>query len=155
MLSKLKTLLDRVDKAGDAQPAFDDLQLAAAALLVEAAVADGQFDAAERAALTRRLRSRFSLDAAEAEALVDAARQRQADSNHLLRFTKAIKDGFDEAGRIQLMEMLWEVVLADGVVDTFEDHLLRRLGGLLYVTDQDRGSARKRVEARLAAERRD
>lgn len=151
MLSKLKSLLDRVDSDGDAAPAFDDLHLAAAALLVEAAVADGNFDEDERGALKRRLAERFSLDAAEAEALIEEAARHQADSNHLLRFTKAVKDGFDESARVHLMEMLWEVVLADGVVDAFEDHLLRRLGGLLYVTDQDRGTARKRAEAKLSA----
>lgn len=150
MLSKLKSLLDGVDQNEDASPAFDDLQLAAAALLVEAAVADGNFDADERAALERRLSERFSLDPQEAHDLIEEARRHQADSNHLLRFTRAIKEGFEEEQRVVLMEMLWEVVLADGTVDPFEDHLLRRLGGLLYVPDQDRGAARKRAEARLA-----
>jgi uncharacterized tellurite resistance protein B-like protein len=48
------------------------------------------------------------------------------------------------------MEMLWEVVLADGTVDALEDTLLRRIGGLIYVPDRERGAARQRVVQRLA-----
>jgi uncharacterized tellurite resistance protein B-like protein len=65
------------------------------------------------------------------------------------RHTRAIVDRFDEAERVGMIEMLWEVVYADGRVDDYEANLLRRVGGLIYVSDRDRGEARKRVEARL------
>ena len=51
--------------------------------------------------------------------------------------------------RIELIEMIWEVVYADGELHDYEANLLRRLGGLLYVSDRERGDARKRVLARL------
>jgi len=50
------------------------------------------------------------------------------------------------------VEMLWEVVYADGVLHDYEANLLRRIGGLIYVSDMDRGNARKRVMTRLGIE---
>ena len=50
-----------------------------------------------------------------------------------------------------MVEMLWEVVLADGILHAYEDQLLRRIGGLIYVDDRERGAARKRVAARIEA----
>jgi Uncharacterized protein conserved in bacteria len=51
--------------------------------------------------------------------------------------------------RILLLELLWEVAYADGKIDPMEDMLLRKLAGLLYIDDRERGLARQRVEARL------
>ena len=58
------------------------------------------------------------------------------------------KHGFSYEERVALMETLWEVVYADGHADPFEDQLMRRIGGLIAVTDRDRGHARKRAQSR-------
>ncbi len=129
----------------------DELHLAAAALLAEVALGDSEFDAAERTVIERLLRERFGL--AEAGRLVDAAERAARDASHLLRFTRVIKDNFSSAERIELIEMIWEVVYADGELHAYEDSLLRRIAGLIYVSDRDRGAARKRVLARRAAGR--
>ena len=70
-------------------------------------------------------------------------------SHQLFAFTRVIKQGFDFDERIRMIEMLWEVVYADGLLHDYEANLMRRIGGLVYVTDQERGAARKRVLARL------
>jgi uncharacterized tellurite resistance protein B-like protein len=70
------------------------------------------------------------------------------NSVQILRFTRAIKDRYSYAERVALIEMLWDVVYADGVSDALEAQLMRRIGGLLYVSDHDRGEARQRVLAR-------
>ena len=64
-------------------------------------------------------------------------------------FTRVIKNRFDEAERIEMIEMLWEVAFADGHADEFEHNLIQRVAGLIYVSDRDRGITRKRVMARL------
>ena len=64
-------------------------------------------------------------------------------------FTRVIKDRYSPEERVELVEMAWEVVYADGELHDYEANLLRRLGGLLYVSDKERGDARKRVLARL------
>lgn len=125
--------------------AADDLKLAAAALLVEAARMDDDFGDEEYAVIERLLRERFSLSVEDAGTLLGAAEKVSADSVELFGFTSKIKDAFDEEERIQMVEMLWEVVCADGRVDDHEANLLRRVAGLLYVSDRDSGEARKRV----------
>ena len=60
-----------------------------------------------------------------------------------------IKDRFPHEERLELMEMLWEVAYADGVLHDFEASLMRRISGLIYVSDRDSGAARKRALARL------
>ena len=125
------------------------MQLAAAALLIEAAYMDEQFDESERAVISDLVRRRFDLQLADSERLLFEAESAVAKSQQLYEFTRAVNDRFTPEQRIELMEMLWEVVYADGRVHDFEVSLLRRLGGLLYVSDQDRALARQRVVQRL------
>ena len=133
----------------DSVPGQDPLQTAAAALLAESATLDGQVDEAERATLRRLLGAHFGLDAAAAEALAQAGERAAAESNELYTFTRTIKDRFDYDDRVKMIEMLWEMAYADGVLHDFEANMLRRVAGLLYVQDRDSGEARKRVVSRL------
>jgi uncharacterized tellurite resistance protein B-like protein len=128
---------------------FEERQLAAAALMVEAATLDDSFDAAERARIAALVQRHFGLSRAEADDLVAEAERTASGSVELHGFTLAIKDGFDQAERVELIEMLWEVAYADGQLHDYEASLLRRIAGLLYVGDRESGEARKRVLARL------
>ena len=127
----------------------NELQLAAATLLVEAACLDGHYGEAEQAAIDSLLQQRFGLNEAEAQTLRDLALAEQSEANQLLGFTRVIKDRYSPEERIELIEMVWEAAYADGELHAHEANLLRRLGGLLYVSDRERGEARKRVLARL------
>jgi uncharacterized tellurite resistance protein B-like protein len=150
MLDRLRRLL--TGRAPEAQPkahSFEERQLAAAALMVEAAIMDSAFDAAERARIGELIRERFALGADEAADLIAEAERAVAASVQWHGFTSAIKDGYDHAERVELIEMLWEVAYADGRLHDYEASLLRRIAGLLYVSDRDSGEARKRVLARL------
>lgn len=128
---------------------FDELQFAAAALMAEAALLDGSLAEAERARMTVLLAERFGLSAADAADLVEEASATMRDTQQLHPFVRAVANGFDEAERVRLVEMLWEVIYVDGRLDEFEANLMRRIGGLINVTDLDIGSARRRVLARL------
>ncbi len=151
MFDRLRQLLSSgADEAGAPRGhSFEERQLAAAALLVEAASMDSEFGAAERAKIGQLLQSRFGLGAAEASDLLAEAERAAAASVEWQGFTQAIKDGFAPAERILVIEMLWEVAYADGQLHDYEASLLRRITGLLYVSDRDSGEARKRVLARL------
>ena len=126
-----------------------ELHLAAGALLIEAALLDGHFDARERAAVARVLREKFALSPEEADDLVAAAEQKVEASTQLFEFTRVIARHFSPAERIELVEMLCEVMYADGALHDLEASLLRRVGELVYVSDRDRGAARQRVMMRL------
>lgn len=149
MLGKLKSLFDSTREEADSRPDLPPEAAAAAALLVEAALMDGHFDARERASVERLLGERYGLDGASLATLVGEAERSAGTSVELYGLTRRLKDELDYEERIELMEMLWAVVLADEEVHDFEAGLMRRLAGLLYVEDADSGAARKRVEARL------
>lgn len=156
MLNRIKAMFEALDgppgssaaKAVAGQ-AFGKKELAACALLVEAAAMDGSIGAEEEAAIRGIAGRSFGLEPEEIDLLVAEATKAQDGANHLIRFTRTIKDEFDEDGRIELIEMLWEVAYADGILHDYEANLLRRIGGLIYVSDRDRGEARKRVLAKL------
>jgi uncharacterized tellurite resistance protein B-like protein len=126
-----------------------DLKLAVAAMLVEAANMDETFATSERSVVERLLVERFELSAGEARKLVEEAEARIKDSTQYHPFTRQINEQLDIAGRTKIVEMMWEVAYADGVLDPQEDMLLRQVAGLLHVPDKDRGLARKRALARL------
>ncbi len=127
----------------------DDLQVAIAALLVEAAGMDDQFGPAERLVIERLLAERFALPKEATERLLATAERAVSQSSQLFRFTHLAAQELGPEGRVKLIEMLWEVAYADGVLDANEDALLRKIAGLIYVPDKDRGEARKRVLQRL------
>lgn len=130
------------------KPEFDPLQLAFAALLVEAARADETYAGDEVAIIDRSLRNKFSLSDAEAAALREKAEAVQENATDIQRFTRIAKEMSQEE-KIGLLEEIWEIVLSDGERDSFEDTLVRRICGLIYVDDRQSGEARQRVEARL------
>lgn len=144
MLNALKSLL-----GGNQGAERPDLvltpEVAATALMVEVALADGAYDRIERERILHALEGAFELDAAAAAAVLDQAEPmaREAVDHH--RFTRVVKDGLSEAKRVRLMEDLWAVVLADGERDEREDALMRRLAPLLAVSDRDSAEARRRV----------
>ncbi len=130
----------------------DALQLAVAALLLEAVmVVDGRFDERERATILRLLERRFGLSEAEARELLAAAEARVKGSAQLFRFTSAINNSLSRERKVEMIEMLWEVAYADGDLDPLEDSLLRRVAGLIDVSDHERGAAKQRVLQRLRA----
>lgn len=146
MLDRLKSMFSQ-DAGGTAARTHgpDELQLAAAALLVEAARMDDDYDADERALIGRLLRDRFGLDALDTEALLVAADAATEDLVEVYGFARRVKDAFEHDERVRMIEMLWEVVYADGEIHDHEANLLRRVAGLIYVSDKESGEARKRV----------
>ncbi len=152
MIDRIKRLFGGVGTGAgnpEAPDAVEARVLAAAVLMVEAARLDGDFDRSERQSIRSLVMDRFGLDGAEADGLIAEAEAVHDDSNQLVRFTRTIKDSWPPEERIAIVEMLWEVVYADGVLHDYEANLLRRVGGLIYVSDRDRGAARKRVTERL------
>ncbi len=144
--------MDQARTAKDEKVAEETKRLAAAVLMVEAAKMDGHFDDSEAKTISQIVQARFGLSREEAAELIEAARETQEESNHLLKFTRAIKDHFPAEDRINIIEMLWEVAYADGILHPFEANLMRRVAGLIYVSDQESGASRKRVIKRRGIE---
>ncbi len=150
MITKLKKLLaGRQGRQNDTTADLETLKLASAALLMEAACMDGHADENEIATVISLLASHFDLGSEEARELADAGREAVAKSVELYGFTRTIKDSFNHEDRVRMIEMLWQVAYADGILHDFEANLVRRVSGLIYVPDRESGEARKRVLERL------
>ena len=149
MIKKIQGLLGLGNDAATSADEGDDVQLAAAALLVEVATVDRDFDAAERARILTFVQERFSLDQEIAGQLLAKAEAEVEGSVQLYAITSAIRLGLSYEDRVELMECLWHVAYADGEADPFEDQLMRRIGELIYVTDRDRGETRKKAIVEL------
>lgn len=132
----------------------DDLEHAVAALLIEAARMDEKFDAAERTIIERLLSDKFDLPPQAVNSLIEAAERTVQNSTQYFPFTRKICDRLSTDERVHIIEMLWKVAYSDGILDPYEDTLLRQIAGLIHVSDRDRGLARRRALEILALERR-
>jgi uncharacterized tellurite resistance protein B-like protein len=110
---------------------------------------DGHFHVAERQRIESLLTDRFNVEPNNVSALIQAAEATAVERVELHTVTKTVRDHFDDQERIAMIEMLWEVVYADSELDDFESNMMRRVSGLLYVTDRESGDARKRAMERI------
>ena len=125
----------------------DDYRVAVAALLLHAATIDGQVTGAERDKLRSLLEQRFTLDAAMADRLIEQATTAEREAIDLYHFTRELNQSLDEAGRLRMIEMMWEIAYADGVASDFEENLIWRAADLLGVSSHERIALRQRVAA--------
>src|SRR6201997_935306 len=129
---------------------FDDngYQLAATALLIHVVSLDGEPSEIEKAKLHSLIESRFGLDRGTADHLIKSATLVEGEAVDLYHFTSVIMRSVDEAGRIRIVEMMWELAFADGQVTEFEDNVVWRAADLLGVASRDRLNLKHRVAAR-------
>lgn len=127
------------------QFADNDYRLAAAALLVHAAAIDGEMTKSERDKLHTVIKHRFALDDAATDELIDKATAAEHEAVDLYHFTHLLNRVLDEPGRARVIEMMWEIVYADGRRDELEDNLLWRAADLLGVSPRERIELRRRI----------
>lgn len=132
MLARLKALLSPT--GGDQPRGERELQLAAAALLIETARADYEQGDGEQQAVTEAIRHCFELDEATVAELMADASDRARAATSLYEFTREINNHFDEQAKYRLICQLWRVAGADGNVHKYEDHLIRKVAELIYVS---------------------
>src|SRR6185437_11406783 len=138
MFDRLRTWFEE-DKRDEIPAGRDELTIAVAALLIETGRAGEALGESERQLIDRLLERRFGLRPEEARALEQAGEERAERAAQLFGFARTINERLPPPRRIELIEMLWEVAYADGVLDPLEDSLLRRIGGLIDVSDYERG----------------
>jgi uncharacterized tellurite resistance protein B-like protein len=126
-----------------------EIQVAVAALLAHLVMADGVAEPVERATLEQLLQERFGLDRESARALILEGRAREQEAVDFYAFTSALKRRLDEAGRRDVVEMMWELVYAVGWVHELEDNVVWRVAELLGVSARDRNVIRHRVASRI------
>ena len=155
MLDGLRQFIaDIVAPSADTDLSFDDTGylLAATALLVHVVSLDGEPNAAEKRKLHSLIESRFKLDPGKADALIAQATRAEGEAVDLYHFTSVIMRAVNEEGRIRIIEMMWELVYADGQVSEFEDNVVWRAADLLAVSSRDRLELKHKVAAQRASD---
>lgn len=147
MLKALKTLFDDAPPAAHALSGHEQrhLQLAVASVLHEATRVDLNEAPGEHAAAERALASLFGTGPAESKALLDEGRERARRLTSYFAPISVIKRDFDQPQRVQLIEHLWRIAYADGRLDQYEDHFVRKIAHLLYVPNTQCILARNRA----------
>jgi len=116
-----------------------------AAILVHAAKIDDKYTDEEKKVIKRALMSLYSVNEVDAEKVLLSAEIKEQGSNQIIEFTKEIKKNNIEF-RLKIIEILWQIVYSDGTNDMYESNLIRRVCGLLYISDKDNGSIKLKVK---------
>ena len=145
-------IADIVAPSANPDLSFDDTgyRLAATALLIHVVSLDGEPTAIEKRKLHSLIETRFNLDPGTADRLISSATRVEGEAVDLYHFTSLINRTLDDQGRLGIVEMLWEIVFADGGVTEFEDNLMWRVADLLNVSSRDRIALRQRVAGESA-----
>lgn len=149
MIQRIRVLVLGV--LGEAETAVlnpaEEKRAITAALLIQAALMDGHFDAAEREMVESLLIGEFQATGDEAHRLIIDAEKAVHHSRQLFGFTRKAVQCLDHQECVDLVEMLWLVVFADGELHDHEANLMRRVVALLNVTDRESAMARQRALA--------
>ena len=107
------------------------------ALMLETSMADDLLDESEIKTLKATLINDFKLEETEIDELIEISKKNVDDSTSLYDFTRDINDNFEAKERIKLIESMWKIAYADGNIDKFEEHIIRKVSNLIYVSHSD------------------
>ncbi len=151
MLDRLKAIFADPEPSNDLGVAFapDDARVAVAALLVHMIRIDGIVTDDETATIRQALDTQFGLTGPDLDDVLDEAQRRDDEAVDLYGFTSTLKAKLSEEDRIEVIELLWRAVFADGIVNELEDNMVWRTAELLGVSSRDRMILRKRVARQM------
>ena len=135
-------------ESGPDTPATDPVHLAACALLVEVAYADGEFSPEERAHLEQVLERHFALPAESGHRLIELAENERHTSIDHFQFTRVLNERYDVGQKMVLAEVMWGLVLADGRIAEHEHYLTRKIANLLELEPGYLSTAKARAAGR-------
>ena len=146
MFSNLKAVIQKVTSkdSGEEEYKGEDIQ-AVIVLLLEACQIDGETDNVEIEYVTNLLINKFNFTQSEAEENINKTLKNNAERIEIFSQIKIILNEMDHNERIEVIEMMWGVILSDGVVDDFEANLMRRMNGLLYISGIESAEAKERA----------
>jgi len=147
LINLLKNILNHKNSKDDEEDS-KNLELICG-LMIEAAYTDGTIAESELKKIKFSLINVFNENAEDIDLVINEAIKNKNNSKSLHYYTSFINKNFDSNKKLLLIEALWEIVLSDGEIHDFESNLIRRLAGLLYISDVNSGNARKRALDKL------
>ena len=152
MIKFLKNLFSkkRSDQESNKVETYKDLEdfdviEAVAVMLLRAANIDGNKDEKEILLIKKLLNEQFNLDLNEVNLLIAASSEKEEASADLYKWSKIINDNYSKEKKNIVFSLMCEIVNADGVIDPFESNFIRRLSGLLYISDKEAGIIKKKI----------
>jgi len=149
VINRLKLFFEQhllIVKLDDEEAIEHRLQLASAVLLLEVAQADRDYSAEEKARIQQSIASKFSLTDEDIGLLMSLAEEKRHQATDYHQFTSLLNKEFSIEQKIRLIEMMWQVAYADGELDPYEDHFIRKISELLYLRHAELLSARERAK---------
>ena len=139
MINKIKELITKFGNKEEIYEKSDLSQLnnACAALLVEIAFADKEFDETEKTSLKLTLMETYAIEEADIDEIIKDAENTVAESTSLYGYTRIVNDEFEYDDKLSLLKNLWKVAYADGNLDKYEEHLLRKISDLIHISHSD------------------
>ena len=142
MFEKLKSAFN--SKVEIKEPSFDTLQISISAVLIQTAVYDGVFDDIEKDKIKSLLKTYFELSDEKIEQLFLLSLKINVNSNDIQQFTRKLNENLDYDEKLEIIEMMWKIIIVDGKIDDYENSLIRKISGLLYVEDSDVGKIKSK-----------
>ncbi|MCG8325923.1 MAG: TerB family tellurite resistance protein [Thiotrichales bacterium] len=147
MLKSLQEfVLGQLSSSEGEQQRSHTLELATAALLLEISRSDSEIQEQELQLIREQLEEKFNLDNDEILALMARAGTEVDDSVSLYEFTRPLNENLSREERVSIVELLWQVAFADGVLDKYEEFYVRKIADLLYVSQKDYIRAKHRAD---------
>lgn len=147
MLNAIKNFFNDNLAGAESQEDLDhQLRLASAALMIEIMEVDEKRDDLEHSTVVQSLREKFALSQKETDELISLAASEAKNATDYHQFTSLITQHYSPEKRAQLIEYLWEIAYADGELDKYEEHLIRKINDLLYLSHETFITAKHRAE---------
>ena len=127
---------------------LDNKNVLVAALLIHAARIDENYTDVERKIILKAIINFKKISPDKAEKLLKLAEEKEQESNQIVEFTREIKK-YSMEFRLKIIEIIWKIVYSDGTSNVYESNLIRRICGLLYVSDKDNGIIKMKIKSSL------
>tara|TARA_Y100000739_G_scaffold212385_1_gene204502 strand:- start:394 stop:846 length:453 start_codon:yes stop_codon:yes gene_type:complete len=139
MINKIKDLISNFSSKEEIIEESDlsSLNNACAALLVEIAFADKDFDETEKQALKQALIQTYDISESEIQEIIEDAENTVDESTSLYGYTRIVNDEFGYEDKLNLLKNLWKVAYADGYLDKYEEHIIRKISDLIHISHSD------------------
>jgi len=138
-------MFKKIFKKQEKEKSDNNQNILIAALLIHAAKIDEKYTEEEKLIIKKALMDLNNMSSDLTEKLMALAEKKEEEQNQILEFTREIKKISMES-RLKIIEIIWKIVYSDGVSDSYESSLIRRICGLLYVSDKDNGIIKNKIE---------
>ncbi len=140
------------EEASDNTLAEDKRRLACAALMIEVAIIDQEFDERELESLKQTLQNKLDVSAEDVDSLIVLAQNECNESTSLYEFTSMVNQSCSHAEKYELLLGMWQIAFADGDLDKYEEYIIRKVADLLYLAHGDFIRAKHQARASFKSE---